>query len=248
MKDVVSSRRETLEALSLYLAMGESVSVRVDAIAKGSATRPLPPVDAQRARFPCCLVWTPLPVVAWLVPFVGHLGICREDGVILDFAGSYFIMVDSFTFGAPAKYLQIDPRECCFPQHLSDHCCQTATWHSDAASSWDDALRRGMGHYQHQAYNIFTCNCHSFVARCLNIVAFKGRCRWNVVDLAVMMTLRGHWVSKRAMVAAYSPTIIILVLGVALAGWWFLFWWLAFGVALVSWFLLGTYALGAVYI
>ncbi|GFY87845.1 RTE1-homolog [Actinidia rufa] len=66
------------------------------------------PIDPRTARFPCCIVWTPLPVISWLVPFIGHMGICREDGVILDFAGPNFVCVDNFTFGAVARYIQIN--------------------------------------------------------------------------------------------------------------------------------------------
>lgn len=66
------------------------------------------PIDPSRARFPCSIVWTPLPVVSWLLPFVGHTGICREDGVILDFAGPNFVCVDNFTFGKVARYIQIN--------------------------------------------------------------------------------------------------------------------------------------------
>lgn len=69
---------------------------------------PLDEIDPKNAKFPCCLVWTPLPVVSWLAPFIGHVGICREDGAILDFAGSNFVNVDDFSFGAVARYLQLD--------------------------------------------------------------------------------------------------------------------------------------------
>lgn len=72
---------------------------------------PLDEIDLTRAKFPCCLVWTPLPVVSWLAPFIGHVGICREDGSILDFAGSNFVNVDNFAFGAAARYLQLDREE-----------------------------------------------------------------------------------------------------------------------------------------
>lgn len=64
-------------------------------------------IDAERARFPYCIVWTPLPVLSWFVPFIGHIGICREDGVILDFAGPNFVCVDNFAFGAPTRYVQL---------------------------------------------------------------------------------------------------------------------------------------------
>lgn len=69
---------------------------------------PLGEIVPEKAKFPCCLVWTPLPVVSWLAPFIGHVGICREDGAIVDFSGSYFINVDDFAFGAVARYLQLD--------------------------------------------------------------------------------------------------------------------------------------------
>lgn len=69
---------------------------------------PLDPIDPKKAKFPCCLVWTPLPVVSWLAPFIGHVGICREDGVVLDFSGSNFVNIDDFAFGAVARYLQLD--------------------------------------------------------------------------------------------------------------------------------------------
>lgn len=72
---------------------------------------PLGDIDPKKSRFPCCLVWTPLPVVSWLAPFIGHVGICREDGSILDFSGSNLVNVDNFAFGAVARYLQLDRRQ-----------------------------------------------------------------------------------------------------------------------------------------
>lgn len=74
-------------------------------------------IDPKRARFPCCVVWTPLPVISWLIPFIGHIGICREDGVILDFAGPNFVCVDNFAFGAVARYIQISKEKVLF-EHL----------------------------------------------------------------------------------------------------------------------------------
>lgn len=64
-------------------------------------------IDPKRARFPFSVVWSPLPVISWFIPCIGHIGICREDGVILDFAGPNFVCVDNFAFGAATRYLQI---------------------------------------------------------------------------------------------------------------------------------------------
>lgn len=65
-------------------------------------------IDPSRSRYPCCIVWSPLPVISWLIPFVGHIGICREDGVILDFAGPNYVCVDSFAFGSPTRYILVN--------------------------------------------------------------------------------------------------------------------------------------------
>lgn len=78
---------------------------------------PLDEIDPKKAKFPCCLVWTPLPVVSWLAPFIGHVGICLEDGVILDFSGSNLVNVDDFAFGSVARYLQLDRKKVRFSCH-----------------------------------------------------------------------------------------------------------------------------------
>ena len=75
------------------------------------ASAPMRPVDVANGKFPFCLVWVPLPIVAWLVPFVGHVGICREDGVILDFAGN--INIDNLAFGSTAKFVRLDREKVC---------------------------------------------------------------------------------------------------------------------------------------
>lgn len=72
---------------------------------------PLNDVDLKKSKFPCCLVWTPLPVVSWLAPFIGHVGICREDGSIIDFSGSNLVNVDDFAYGAVARYYQLDRKQ-----------------------------------------------------------------------------------------------------------------------------------------
>lgn len=69
---------------------------------------PLDEINLTKSRFPCCLVWTPLPVVSWLAPFIGHAGLCLEDGSIVDFSGSNFVNVDNFAYGSVARYIQLD--------------------------------------------------------------------------------------------------------------------------------------------
>lgn len=60
-------------------------------------------VNPARARFPFSIVWTPLPLITWLIPLIGHTGIGMSDGIIHDFAGPYFISIDDLAFGEAHK-------------------------------------------------------------------------------------------------------------------------------------------------
>ncbi|KAG5069734.1 hypothetical protein AAZX31_01G157600 [Glycine max] len=200
-------------------------------------------IDPKRARFPCSVVWSPLPVISWFIPCIGHIGICREDGVILDFAGPNFVCVDSFAFGAATRYLQIPKEKCCVPLVQSvyngeEHYMQGET--RGDLRTWDDALRKSTQEFQHLSYNLFTCNCHSFVANNLNKLGFLTG-GWNVVNLAIFILFNGRWVSKASMLRSILPFVVVFFLGVTFWGFTFLKFWFFFTSILIGWFLLGTY-------
>lgn len=33
-------------------------------------------IDSKSRRYPYCIFWTPLPLISWFLPFIGHAGIC----------------------------------------------------------------------------------------------------------------------------------------------------------------------------
>lgn len=204
---------------------------------------PLGDIDPKKSRFPCCLVWTPLPVVSWLAPFIGHVGICREDGSILDFSGSNLVNVDNFAFGAVARYLQLDRRQCCFPPNLSGHTCKQRYKHHEygTAISWDDALLLSTHQYEHKWYNLFTCNCHSFVANCLNRLCYGGSMSWNMLNVAALVLWKGQWVDVMSIMRSFLPFLVVLCIGVYMVGWPFIVGQLSFALMLLTWFVFATY-------
>ena len=56
--------------------------------------------EPQKSRYPLCVAWTPLPCISWLLPFIGHTGICASDGRVHDFAGPYTIGVMALQLSA----------------------------------------------------------------------------------------------------------------------------------------------------
>ncbi|KAI3454136.1 hypothetical protein Pfo_010799 [Paulownia fortunei] len=204
---------------------------------------PLAAVDPKKATFPCCVVWTPLPVVSWLAPFIGHVGICREDGTILDFSGSNLVNVDDFAFGSVARYLQLDREQCCFPPNIAGHKCNQRYVHAEygTAITWDDAMQSSARHFAHKSYNLFTCNCHSFVANCLNRLCYEGSMNWNMVNVAALILFKGKWVDGLSVLRSFLPFVVVICLGIFMVGWPFLIGLFSFSFLLVGWYLLATY-------
>ncbi|KAG8478211.1 hypothetical protein CXB51_028137 [Gossypium anomalum] len=217
-------------------------------------------IDPRRERFPYCIVWTLLPITSWLIPFIGHIGICREDGVILDFAGPSCVSIDDFAFGAVARYIQINKDKEFIYDHLPplfflarsiSACSQISLptlkgdqeyQHDDLreALTWDDALESGIQEFQHRPYNLFTCNCHSFVANNLNRLGFHSG-GWNVVNLAVLIFINGRWVNKTAVLRSYLPFVVVSGIGLVFGGTTHLYLSALLVFLLVGWFLLDTH-------
>ncbi|PHT40474.1 Protein REVERSION-TO-ETHYLENE SENSITIVITY1 [Capsicum baccatum] len=206
---------------------------------------PLDEIDPENAKFPCCLVWTPLPVVSWLAPFIGHVGICTEDGSAVAFSGSNFINVDDFVLGSVAKYLQLDRKQCCFLRNLAGHTCKHGYKHSEfgSATTWDDAIQSSVRHFEHKSYNLFTCNGYSFLANCLNRLCFGGSMDWNMINVGVLLLFKGHWVNNISILRSFSPFILVVCFGIFMVGWPFLVALLSFSLLLLAWFVFGTYCL-----
>lgn len=66
-------------------------------------------INHKAQRYPFCIVWSPIPLLTWIFPFIGHMGIATSTGVIRDFAGPYYVSTDDMAFGKPTKYWQLKP-------------------------------------------------------------------------------------------------------------------------------------------
>ncbi|XP_058260817.1 transmembrane protein 222 isoform X2 [Hemibagrus wyckioides] len=91
-------------------------------------------IDLNTSRYPYCIVWTPIPVLSWLFPFIGHMGICTSAGVIRDFAGPYFVSEDNMAFGRPTKYWMLD----------------VSKVYAGGSNAWDTAVRDASEEYRHR--------------------------------------------------------------------------------------------------
>ena len=134
-------------------------------------------------------------------------------------------------------------KQCCLPPNLAGHTCKHRYMHSErgTAITWDDALQSSARHFEHISYNIFTCNCHSFVANCLNRLCYGGSMNWNMINVAALVLFKGRWVNGFSILRSFLPFILVICLGIFVVGWPSLIGLLSFSLLLLGWFLLATY-------
>ena len=150
-------------------------------------------IDIKHQKFPYCIVWTPIPFITYILPFIGHTGICSSNGIIHDFAGSYFVSVDDFAFGKVTKYVQLNLNEI-------------------EKINWDKAIDKGDERYNMETHNLFCNNCHSHCAYVLNVVNYKKKSNYNMVSIWWMVILKGKYVNFMAFVKTYIGFFIFLFL------------------------------------
>ena len=164
-----------------------------DNIKEKNGIRPKLKIDLENQRYPYCIVWTPIPCITWIIPSIGHAGICSSEGIIYDFAGPYCVSVDNMAFGNPTKYIYLDlsPKE---------------------IENYDDAILDGKDDYTKQMYSFCCNNCHSFIARCLNRLKYKGKTNYTMVHVWWMLCIKSKFLSCSKFFQSYICFFIIVII------------------------------------
>lgn len=144
--------------------------------------------------FPYCIVWTPLPIITWFVPIIGHTGVSNSRGIIYDFSDDFNVSVDNFAFGVPTKYYQFHERN--IPH---------------GASAWDQAIKDTSDHYARTRHSLFFNNCHEYIADVLNKVKYKGRSNWSQTNVWCMITFRSKYTGVIGFIKQWWPFTVILI-------------------------------------
>ncbi|XP_008474841.1 transmembrane protein 222 [Diaphorina citri] len=152
-------------------------------------------IDVDNHKFPFCIVWTPLPLISYVLPIIGHMGICTSRGVIRDFAGSYHVSEDDMAFGWPTKYVQLNP-----------------SLANKGVQGWDDAIQEASEIYKHRTHNLLCDNCHSHVATALNLMNYNGSNSWNMVKLGILVTFKSKYVGFSGFLKQWVPFCILAFL------------------------------------
>ena len=149
-------------------------------------------ISPQNNCFPYCIVWTPIPLLTYIIPSIGHTGIANSTGIIHDFAGSFYVSIDDFAFGKPTKYIQLDLSE-------------------QEKYEYDRAIEKGDNKYNMEEHNLCINNCHSHVAYVLNQIKYKGRTNYTMVDIWWMLIYKGRYISFFSFIKTYIGFLIFIL-------------------------------------
>ena len=148
-------------------------------------------INSNRNRYPYCIVWTPIPMLTWLFPFIGHMGIAYSSGIIRDFAGPYYVSEDDMAFGNPTRYLQLNPMKV-------------------NRQDWDQSISIASDEYKKRMHNLCCDNCHSHVAMALNLMEYDGSSNWNMVKLAAKTFFFAKYVNICGFLKTWLPFLIMV--------------------------------------
>lgn len=153
-------------------------------------------IDVNNNRYPSCIVFGSLPLLTWLIPIIGHLGIADSSGKIHDFAGSYYVSIDDFMVGKVLRYYKLNDVD---------------------NNTLDNAIEKADSMYNKQTHNLVTNNCHHHVATALQQI--NNNNKYNNISMLqcwFLITVYGKYPSFTAFIYQWLPFCVILTLALCL--------------------------------
>ena len=144
-------------------------------------------------RLCCCVVWTQMPLLTWIFPALGHVGVCDSRGVVYDFQGTFFVGRGDMLFGLPRQRWRLDV----------------------SGDQMDSAIREVSREFGSVGYNILCSNCHLFVASVLDRLNVKTPCgccaKWTkgaTAKVAWAMVIKGRSLSVPDFLLTWVPFLL----------------------------------------
>ena len=145
---------------------------------------------------PGSIAWTPIQPITCCIPAIGHMGITDSKGYLHDWHGCPISAnhPKQMLFGEPSRYVRL------------------VSFEDDAARRrWDDAIEQADNEYVRHIH-MMGCghDCHSHVARVLNLLRYGGCAVHNKIELAAIVFFCGRHTSLSGALKTWVPFLIFL--------------------------------------
>ena len=149
-------------------------------------------INIEQQKFPYSIVWTKLPCLSVIMPFIGHTGIGTSKGIIHDFSGNYYISINHLAFGAPLKYIQFD-------------------LNSEQKLQWDKAIEESDNKFFTTKHQLLSNNCHHHCAYVLNKIKYKGKNTYGTCGIINLLCWHSKFISCKGWFSTYWCTLMTFI-------------------------------------
>lgn len=147
------------------------------------------------------VVWTPIPILSWFCPAIGHVGVCDSYGTVYDFQGSHYVGRGNMLFGRPVQSWKLE---------ISD-------------DEMNNAIESSYHKYSQINYNFFCSNCHCFAASVLDdaqitpvLPCLGSWSSFATLQIIIALILYGRSLSVSKFFAIWLPFVVIwgIIIGI----------------------------------
>lgn len=156
-------------------------------------------MDPEQDRFPHSIVFAPIPILTWLCPLIGHVGICDSLGRVHDFSESHHVSIDRMAFGRPAFYSLLS---------------------KVSSEKYDDAIFKADQYFRGQQHLWLSSNCHHHVAMCLSQMAYNDHADYTATQVWVMFWKNVQVAPERSLFIGFIFPCLLTYMVVFLFVYW----------------------------
>ena len=146
----------------------------------------------------CSIVWTSIPLISWICPLIGHVGVTDSKGITYDFQGTNFINKGKLLFGLPLRQFKIPIDNL----------------------TWDLSIEEVSQIFNNVNYNFFFSNCHYFVASVLDKSGYKNNINlfsktWRIpstLNIILLIFLKGKNLNFKTFLKNWLPFIFLILI------------------------------------
>lgn len=141
---------------------------------------------------PYALLWSPIPFISTIIPFIGHISVCSSNGTIHDFFSSKYISLNQINYGAPYKYINLDLKE-------------------SEMIEWDKAIAKADKKYRRKIFSFCGNNSLKYAAFILGSINYNGKSKHSKCDIINLGIRKSKFFSNCDVIKTYIGFILIIL-------------------------------------
>ena len=184
-KDLIASTNKLNEDPELL-----SKIINMESTERKNLNQVIEKKKSNNSKYKYCIIWSHIPLITFLMPFVGHSSIVNSYGFIHDFQSSYFIQIYNEEENGFCKIVYLN---------LND----------SQKLIWDNIIEQIDKVYQKKSFSFCGNNSFKYISNILSIIEYKNKKNYTQYDIFWLIIKEGKFISKCQIFKTYFGWILI---------------------------------------